>query len=138
MFTKRTERRPPPISTCVVASSAATTRSPSEIGLAIHSPSRSRNAPEMAVTSPPAPRRATRSPEGVRSYVTGPRLETTTRGVSTALGQGLEQREMVVEVARRQEPFLHVRARDTAHLVRFLFVAEEIEDALRAAFDVVH
>src|SRR3989442_1090021 len=95
----------PPTSTSVDSPAAAIARSASLIALAIHSPPRSRRAPERAVTSPPTPRRYERSPVGASSKVTGPRFETTTTGGSTALRERFEQREVVVEVASRKESF---------------------------------
>src|SRR5437764_6962529 len=57
--------------------SAATARSSSDIALAIHVTSWCATRPRRAVTSPPPPRFATRSPSAVRAYATGPRLATT-------------------------------------------------------------
>ncbi len=63
-------------STASPPASAATTRSSSLIALAIQVTSWCDSSPRSAVTSPPAPRLAVRSPLSSRPYVTGPRLET--------------------------------------------------------------
>ena len=59
------------------ASSPATTRSSSVIALAIHVTSWCETRLRSAVTRPPPPRRAIRSPWAPRPNDTGPRLETT-------------------------------------------------------------
>ena len=82
--------------------------------LAIHRPPAAANAPESAVTSPPAPRFAVTVPSPLRTNVTGPRLEATITPRAIPLERD-EHAEIVLDLARRQEAVLHPLAGHPAH-----------------------
>src|SRR5205823_14388618 len=127
------------------APSAATKRSSSVVALAIHVTSWRSRSPRSAVTSPPAPRRATRLPSASRPYVTGPRFETTISrrrlealdngdraAAGVVAGEAVEEHEPVPQQARREEVAADVllplqRARPS-----LAGVTEDLDAGLRA------
>src|SRR5665213_4467451 len=126
-----------PTSRSRVRPAASAAQSSSDIAAAIHVTSvLAASSGESALTTPPAPRWAVRSPVSSRPNVYGPRWDTTITGRFPSSQLGV-QPQPILELAGGQELPAHDLATGLAHLARAIGVPQQVGGVGRRGLDVV-